>query len=323
MKKNHLLATIFFLIITASLIVACNNEAGIKAASTDATSDSIATQKARVERGNYLANTVTACIDCHSPRDITKFSLPTVPGTEGSGASFPFGEAEGIPGTVWAPNITPKALGNWTDEEIIRAVTQGVNKKGDTLFPIMPYHHYSKLSKEDIYSIVAYLRTLPPSDSVKPARQLHIPMSMLGPLPANSLDANVKPDPSDKVKYGEYMVTAAVCGECHTPRTPQGAPDFSKAFSGGFVFNTPFFKVGVANITPDSSTGIGTWTEDAFIQKFRTNASPAVVNNNPGRMNTMMPWTYYGKMTDEDLKAVYAYLRTVKPVNNKVEKWPK
>jgi len=149
-----------------------------------------------------------------------------------------------------------------------------------------------------------------------------IPPSMFGHLPQNTLYQNVIPDPSDKVKYGEYMITFASCGECHTPRSPEGAPDFSKAYSGGFTFNTPFFKVTVSNITPDSTTGIGTWTEEAFVQKFKTNSSDAMVNTNPGRQNTIMPWAAYGKMKEEDLRVIYAYLRMVPPVKNKVEKWP-
>jgi hypothetical protein len=259
---------------------------------------------------------------CHSKRDITKFALPMVAGFEGGGHVVPFGKAEGVPGEVTPPNITPFALKDWTDDEIVRAVVEGINKKGDTLFPAMPYHNFSRLAKDDIYSIVAYIRTLKPVETVMPARKLEIPPSMFGPLPENTLATNKKPDPSDKVKYGEYMITAAVCGECHTPMTPQG-PDFSKAYSGGFVFDAGFMKVAVGNITPDSATGIGTWTEDAFVQKFKTNAAQTEKGEDPGKFNTIMPWSMYAGMKDEDLKAIYAYLRTVPPISNKVEKWPK
>lgn len=272
-------------------------------------------------RGEYLANYVAVCTDCHSARDITKWSLPVVPGTEGGGSGFPFGKEEGVPGTIFPPNITPFALKDWSDDDIAKAMTVGVNKKGDTLFPIMPYHNYSRMAKDDIYAIIAYIRTLKSIDSLKPPRKLDIPMSMLGPLPAPDLSKNVRPDPSDKIKYGEYLTTFASCAECHTPMGPQG-PDMSKPYAGGFVFATPFFKVGVANITPDS-TGIGAWTEDAFVAKFQGNSADAKVNSNPGRENTIMPWAQYGKMKEEDLRAIYAYLRTVKPISNKVEKWPK
>jgi hypothetical protein len=145
---------------------------------------------------------------------------------------------------------------------------------------------------------------------------------MLGPLPDGNLDNNKMPDPSDKVAYGGYLVNASGCAECHTPMGPQG-PDFSKAFSGGTVFENPLFKVAIGNITPDSATGIGAWSEEMFVNKFKNNASDEVVNLHPGRHNTFMPWYMYGKMKDDDLKAIYAFLRTVKTISNKVEKFPK
>lgn len=320
MKKTFIVSAFIFLAVTTAVVIACNSEDKTK--ETSGTMSSEDSAKARVERGNYLANHVAICLDCHSKRDVTKFSLPVIPRTEGGGSGIPFDKSEGIPGEVWAPNITPFGLKDWTDDEILRAVTQGINKKGDTIFPLMPYHNYSRMAKDDLHSIIAYLRTLKPIDSTQPPRHLMIPPAMFGPLPQNTLDQNVRPDPSDKIRYGEYIITFASCGACHTPTSPQGAPDFSKVYSGGFVFNTPLFKVTVANITPDSATGIGTWTEEAFVQKFKTNSSAAMVNTNPGRQNTIMPWDSYGKMKEEDLRAIYAYLRTVPPVNNKVEKWP-
>ena len=320
MRKLLLSLLAIVLVVAVVLFPGCNNESTEPAADSAGNADSL---KAVVERGKYLANNVAVCIDCHSKRDFGKFSLPPAAGSEGIGASFPFGQAEGIPGEVWPPNITPARLASWTDDEIARAVAHGVNKTGDTLFPIMPYYNYSRMAKEDLYSIIAYLRTLAPSDSMVPPRKLMIPMSALPPLPEFAPEKNKRPDPSDKVQYGQYLVTIGSCGECHTPRSKEGSPDFDKAFSGGFVFATPLFKVAVANITPDSASGIGTWTEDAFVAKFRTNSSDEVVNKDHGPQNTIMPWAMYGKMKEEDLRAIYAYLRTVKPVSNKVEKWPK
>jgi mono/diheme cytochrome c family protein len=321
MRKLLLFLAAVLFIASALVFPGCNNaDKKPEEATTTSNDDSL---KAVVERGEYLAHNVAVCIDCHSKRDFAKFSLPPTPGTYGIGASFPFGEAEGIPGEIWAPNITPKRLSTWTDDEIARAIAHGVNKTGDTLFPIMPYLNYTRMAKEDLYAIIAYLRTLPSSDSTVPARKLAIPMSALPPLPEFAVEKNVKPDPSDKVKYGEYLVIMASCGFCHTPQNKDGSPDFSKGFAGGFVFKTPMFQVTVANITPDSTTGIGSWTEDAFVAKFRTNSSDEMVNKNPGKQQSVMPWAMYGKMKEEDLKAIYAYLRTVPPVKNKVEKWPK
>jgi mono/diheme cytochrome c family protein len=317
MRKVIFLLTGMAVVILSVVIQACNNSGKEPAAVSK--EDSL---KMVVERGEYLSHHVAVCIDCHSKRDFTKFSFPPAPGTLGIGASFPFTKAEGIPGEVWAPNITPGRLKEWSDDEIARAIAHGVNKTGDTLFPIMPYPNFSKMAKDDLYAIVAYLRTLPSSDSTVPSRKLEIPLSALGPLPDFTPEKNMRPDTADKIKYGEYIATIASCGFCHTPMNPDGSFDFSKAFSGGFTFRTPEFSVTVANITPDSATGIGSWTEEAFITKFRTNASDEVVNADHGKQQTMMPWAMYGKMKESDLRAIYAYLRTVPPVSNKVEKWP-
>lgn len=317
MKKFFALASLALLVSAAIYFSACKGKKD-----ESKTESSVDSARELLARGEYLAHHINQCMDCHSIRDTGRFSMPPVPGTEGGGAGFAFGKAEGIPGEVTPPNITPFALKDWTDEELIRAITHGVNKKGDTLFPIMPYNHYSKMAKSDILAIVAYIRSLKPIERTVPARHLEIPLSMLGPLPEVNLDNNIIPDPADRVKYGEYLVNAAVCSECHTPMGPQG-PDMSKRFSGGFVFETPMFKVAVANITPDSATGIGTWTEAMFLSRFKNNSAPEMVNKYPGRQNSIMPWSQYGTMKEDDLKAIYAYLRTVNPISNKVEKYPK
>lgn len=318
--KSLLLVMLLAFSFVAIFSSACNNtETKTAAATSISKEDSL---KTLVEQGSYLAQHVAICMDCHSKRDFSKFSMPPAAGSEGSGASFPFGPGEGVPGEIWAPNISPKHLGDWSDEEIIRAMTRGINRKGDTLFPIMPYNNYARLAKEDLMAIVAYVRTLPSSDSTVPSRKLFIPVSAFPPLPEADLEKNVKPNVSDKVKYGQYLVTMASCGDCHTPRSKDGIPDFSKAFSGGFTFNLPMGKVSVGNITPDSATGIGQWTEEVFVNRFKFNASDEVVNKDHGKQGTVMPWAMYGKMKESDLRAIYAYLRTVAPVSNKVEKWP-
>ncbi|MFI5211645.1 MAG: c-type cytochrome [Ignavibacteria bacterium] len=127
----------------------------------------------RIERGKYLANGFAFCIDCHSERDFTKFSGPVVPGTEGKGG-FDLGEGAGF---VPASNITQDketGIGSWTDGEIFRALTAGVNKEGKFLAPMMPYTELNKLDKEDIYSIIAYIKTLPAIKNKIPEKNLKI-----------------------------------------------------------------------------------------------------------------------------------------------------
>ncbi|HEX7903467.1 MAG TPA: c-type cytochrome, partial [Chitinophagaceae bacterium] len=163
----------------------------------------------------------------------------------------------------------------------------------------------------------------PISNKVAP-RQLMMPIAMAypGPMLQPSVDNNVRPAETDKVKYGEYLVNAADCATCHSPLGPQG-PDMSRMFQGGYPFDLVTHKVVSANITPDSTTGIGTWSEAMFLDKFIKYREPASYAFDAGTQNTIMPVSEMAGMKDDDLKAIYAYLRTVKPVNNKVDKFPK
>jgi len=321
MRKFIALAAIITIIIVGANFSACKD----KKSETKTTENKDSAQQ-RLKRGEYLVIHVAGCIDCHSTRDLTKFSGPVVPGTEGGGG-FVFNEKFGLPGTLYGRNITPDpetGIGTWTDDEILRAMTQGINKNGDTLFPIMPYPHFNHMAKDDLMSIIAYIRTLKPIKNKVPDRKLMIPIAMAYPAQAlqPSVDNNVRPPESDKVKYGEYLATMADCGTCHSPLTPQG-PDMTRMFAGGYRFDGGTYVVNSANITSDSATGIGTWTEEKFLNKFIPYREEKNYNFVVGKENTIMPLSLYAGMTDDDLKAIYAYLRTVKPISNKVEKYPK
>jgi hypothetical protein len=324
MRKLFVLSALLITSVAAIYFSACNNNRTEPQANNN-TEDSL---KKSVERGEYLALHVTPCMDCHSQRDWTKFSGPIVPGTEGMGGEvFDQKLIAGFPGAIYAKNITPDpetGIGTWTDNEILRAITLGISKNGDTLYPLMPYVHFNHMAKDDLLSIVAYLRTLKPVKNKVPARQLFIPVSLVYPAQAlqPTVDGNVRPPETDKVKYGEYLTNAAACADCHTPMTEKGY-DFSKRFAGGFTFTTPTFKVTTANITTDSATGIGTWTEERFLNKFIPYREEKAYTYDAGKQNTMMPIIPYAGMKDDDLKAIYAYLRTVRPVSRKVEKYPK
>ncbi len=325
MRKSITLPAILFMALTVVFFNACNSTDTSKSQVADNTNEDSLQQV--LDRGEYLALHVAACIHCHSMRDFTKYSGPVIPGTEGGGGQkFDHSELDVIPGTIYSKNITPDSatgIGTWTDAEIIRAITQGIRKNGDTLFPLMPYANFNRMAKSDLLSIVAYLRTLKPINNKVPDRQLMIPISMAYPGPAlqKSVDGNVMPPESDSVKYGGYLVAMAGCSDCHTPYV-KGQPDFSRAFGGGNEFTLPTFKVNAANITSDSATGIGTWSETAFLAKFLLCRDKNGYDYNPGKMNTAMPVVEFAGMTDGDLKSIYAYLRTVKPVKNKVVKYP-
>lgn len=278
------------------------------------------TDQAAVERGKYLACNVMGCIYCHSKRDYSKFSGPVVPGTEGMGGER-FGPEVGVHGVVYGSNITPAAIGDWSDEDLINAITRGLRKNGDTLYPVMPYQAYSEMCKEDLTDIIKYIRSLKPIENNLPPRELFKPIAMALPkqLPKPNLEKNRKPDRKDKVKYGEYLFRQASCSDCHTPKD-HGIFDFTRYAGGGNRFEHENFVVNTPNITPDTS-GIASWTEKMFLQKFRGNSAYDFVERDPGKFNTYMPWSLFGKMKDEDLKSIYAYLRTVKPVSGRVDLW--
>ncbi len=271
----------------------------------------------RVQHGEYLANHVTLCMDCHSTRNWTKFSGPMVAGTNGKGGEL-FDEKVGFPGTFYSKNITPANIKDWTDGEIFRAVTTGVDKFGNALFPVMPYHNYGKMDKEDVYDIIAYIRSLPPIENSTPDRTIDFPMNFIVNTIPVKASFTQKPPKSDTIKYGAYLVNAAACEECHT-KVNKGQIIPELAFSGGRDFHMPNGVVNSANITPDKGTGIGGWTAEQFVARFKAYTNPANIPlMGSTDVNTIMPWTMLASMDTSDLRSIYAYLQTLKPIKNEV-----
>jgi hypothetical protein len=252
---------------------------------------------------------------CHSGRDYDFFAGPVDSNSFGAGGEhYKIATHE-----LYSTNITPYALHNWTDGEVLRALTSGVSKNGKALFPLMPYKRYANLDKEDLYSIIAYLRTLKPISSQVPERKLDFPMNFIVNMMPDDVELNATIDSTDPVAYGGYLVNAASCNECHS-RMDKGEVIPGTEFAGGREFSMR--KGGTAfsaNITPDNETGIGTWSKEMFIQRFKAyqESANSGLRVKPGELNTPMPWYTYSRMTTKDLGAIYDYLRTVKPVRNK------
>jgi hypothetical protein len=278
---------------------------------------------ARLARGKYLYN-LADCDGCHSQRDFSRFDGPVVESGRGRGNVFP--PDMGLPGVVVPRNITPDnetGIGNWTDGEKIRAIREGISRDGTALFPMMGYERFRHMSDEDVYSLVAYLNTLTPVRNPAPRSKIVFPVSMLmkgAPQPAGHVP---EPDRSNKVKYGEYLVMMAGCMECHTP-TKQGKPLQGMTLAGGQEFRFPGAVVVSANITPDLQTGIGRWCEQDFLDRFyqykeyAEKGSPQV---GPESF-TLMPWLNFAQIEPEDLKAIYAFLRTQQPIYHVVDSHP-
>lgn len=273
----------------------------------------------KVERGKYLAFHVMMCADCHAERDFSLFSGPPVEGTLFAGGEV-FDQKMGLPGRFVSPNITPVGIGDWTDGELYRAITTGVRKNGEPIFPVMPYHNYGKLDPEDIEAVIAYLRTLDPIESDHPESEADFPFNLILRTLPSEAEPRERPPKSDTLAYGAYMFTAAACAECHTDFKdgefvgPVGAGGREMLLPDGSILRTP-------NITPHA-TGIGHKyvSRQQFIDRFAMYRDSVFTPKKvkPGRLQTIMPWMMYADMTDEDIGAIYAYLQTLEPAENVV-----
>lgn len=277
----------------------------------------------RVERGKYLFEVVAGCGDCHSVVDEKRFAMPVAPGGYAKGKQFPPG-GEGV---QVAPNLTPDTetgSGNWTDGQLIRAIREGIGHDGRPLFPGMPYSEYANMSDEDVESVVAYIRTIAPVSNRLPGSRITFPMNLIMrmvPAPVGRVAAVNK---TDRIAYGAYLTKISGCQFCHTPFV-KGQTIKEKLFAGGHVFEiAPGARAVSVNLTPEPKTGIGTMSEAQFLDKFYQykeyveKGSPVI----RPELNTVMPWLGLARMEPDDLKAIYAYLRTVPAVENAVVSHP-
>ena len=273
----------------------------------------------RLARGEYLFHHVAMCADCHSDRDFSRFSAPVIEGTIGKGGH----QMEGAPGEIYASNITPAAIGDWTDGEILRAITTGVSKDGRYLAPMMPYLEYRHLSQEDAVALVAYTRTLKPVENDVKESSFNFPLNLIFRTIPTDYESAPHPDTANTLATGEYLANIAGCKFCHSP-VDKGIPVAGSEFSGGHEFVFP--QMGVlraANLTPDKETGIGNWSKETFIARFKVYADSMGqhIPVTPDGCQSTMPWTLLAGMTGKDLGAIYDYLLTIEPVRNKVEKF--
>jgi mono/diheme cytochrome c family protein len=268
-----------------------------------------------VARGDYLFNHQFACTGCHTPElEPHRFSRVGDKARIGAGRHMG-GAAEGFPGDVYAPNLTPTALAHWSDGEIYRAITAGVDRDGRAMFALMPYPYYRIMDPEDVKALVAYLRSLPAQPVTLPKMQMPMPIPLAMRFVARDPAPQKRPGAKDEVALGKYLATTGACFECHTRRNDRGEP-VGTPFAGGNVFALPAGGVArSANITPDAEHGIGGMTREAFVARFRAHNAEDMAKIAPeaGEPDTEMPWTDYAGMTEADLGAIYAFLRTAPP----------
>jgi mono/diheme cytochrome c family protein len=298
---------------------------------------SIEATPARLARGKYLAEHVSDCMGCHSLRDWSLYGAPVRPGSEYGGGSTLFDQRLGLPGSFPPRNLTPFNLKRYSDGELVRALRCGVSHEGGPLMPVMPYDYFREYSREDLYSIIAWLRSLPVLiQVVPPAKPLPGAGFFIRSFPSPAPAFEDAPPPSDRLRYGRYMARAAACGVCHTPLDKRGRPLPGMDYAGGIRFPSVDFEspgplalegggIVSTNLTPDPETGIGTWTEKDFLDRFRAwrgKSGQAMAHPvKKGEAQTYMPWSQFAGMSDQDLGAVFYYLKSLPPVKNRIVKF--
>jgi mono/diheme cytochrome c family protein len=270
--------------------------------------------EARLARGKYLVTGgVPPCMACHSELAPDAHGrLDVVPGMALAGRTFaPEGAA-----FVTAPNLTPDpetGTGTWTDDQLARAIREGIGHDGRALFPIMPYRQFRHMTDEDLASIVVYLRSLPPVKHVLPRSEVPFPINRLINTLPEPITAPVTADLSTPEKRGKYLVTIGACNDCHTPRDDKGNVKAGLDFGGGTRMTFAGIKdVYSANIT-QGVNGIPYYNQELFVETLRTGRV------RERELSSMMPTVLFRNLTDEDLKAIFAYLKTLPPVDHYVD----
>lgn len=235
----------------------------------------------RVARGQHIAN--TSCVGCHSLNG----QLPLSGGKNLS-------DEAGMPlGDLYTINLTPAGpLATWTDGEIFRAIRDAADNRNRRL-PVMSAQRVRNLSDEDIYSVIAYIRSQPAvQHETPPPNPSFLAVAMAGAnmlplLPGAAPDTIVAPAPGATREYGEYMVKWMGCDECHGPTYTGGG--------GGVLPKGPSLR------------SVKNWTAEQFITTLRTGTTPF-----GKQLDTLgMPWKIYGRATDAELTAIHSYLTSL------------
>jgi mono/diheme cytochrome c family protein len=259
------------------------------------------TDSSVIAKGKHIVQGAAHCVNCHSTANVdslidlgelvplsgaVKFDLPV--------------------GTIYSKNITPDketGIGNYSDGEIARVLRYGVHPNGDPVYDFMPFHN---MSDEDLTAVISYLRAQKPVKNKVPENKLNVlgnivKAFMVKPVgPSGEVPATVKADTS--AEYGKYIaISIAECNGCHTKRDLSGAY-IGEPFTGGNEFNEGGHKLVTPNITSDSGSRIYGWTAQDFINRFRIGK---VIPYSP------MPWNSFKRMNDDELKAIYNFLKTV------------
>lgn len=274
-----------------------------------------------IARGEFLYNYSLNCWGCHGSEGSRSPDEPQAGGFEFDLTDI--GPPGGF-GIVYSSNVTPDVetgIGAWSDGELVRAIREGLDRDGHLIFVIMEAEWWRGMSDEDVLALVAYMRSLPPVKNEVPANRLTFLAKALQALgiskPQPPVTSPVVAPPRGATsEYGEYLVYhASGCAGCHMPRDPNtGQFDATRPLAGGlFEFPEEGFSTTGSNLTPDAATGIGDWTEEQFITAMRTGLRP-----DGTVMLPFMPYPSYSQWSEDDLRAIWSFLRTLDPIEHEV-----
>ena len=226
---------------------------------------------------------------------------------------------------IGSANITPDpvtGIGAWPDGQKIRAIRDGIGRDGRSLNRLIPYNRFRHMSDEDAYCLAAYLNTLTPVTHSVSRAKVSFAASLLAREPARPPGSVPEPDRRNVLEYGGYLATLGGCRDCHTAgrRSPFG----KVRFGGGRRFHLAGGTVVSSNITPDPHTGIGRWSEQDWLERvyqYREYAERGSPKVGPENL-TVMPWLELSQLQADDLKAIFAYLRTQKPAYRPIDLHP-
>jgi mono/diheme cytochrome c family protein len=269
---------------------------------------SICTSSASADGKNDLGRTgeyLTRAADCEA--------CHTVEG----GKPFVGGRSFTLPfGIIYSPNITPDkatGIGDWSDDEFVRALHQGIGKDGEHLYPAFPYASYTQMTRQDALSIKAYLFTLRPIHSPAKENSLEFPFNQRWGMAfwnaINLVDKRFEPDPTKSPEWnrGNYLAIAlGHCGECHTPRTVTFGLDRDKHLAGAMIEGWRAY-----NLTSDTEHGLGKWSGDDLESYLSTGHSDKR-GTAAGPMEEVVRLSL-SHLTSDDIRALTVYLQSVEP----------
>lgn len=266
----------------------------------------------QLRRGEYVLH-AAGCVSCHTDHDNNG---PFLAGGRALETRF---------GTFYTPNITPHpqfGIGRWSDTDFVRALTEGVGLHGENFYPVFPYTSYTRMKRDDVLALKAYLFT------VKPVARENKPHELAWYVRSRTLlwfwkllnfnagEYRADPDKPESWNRGAYLVTAmAHCGECHTPRNFLGAPRTELRYAG--TTDGPDGGL-VPNITPDPNTGIGRWRPSEITEYLHSGATPD--GDFAGGLMAEVIDDGLRYLDDSDIQAIVTYIRSVPPIKHQVER---